>query len=191
MRFDLFPLPTRRNDEYRRATSVASRRTRSMPGRIGPGAGKASHQGFTLLEMTVVLTLVAILAAFAITGVQNQVRKVRRADAMQALMGVQLAQEQWRADHATYADTLGTGGLNLRERSEAGYYRLQLSADSGEAPRDAGFRYTVIAHAIGQQAADRACARIALVIDGARTLVRSGPAGSGPLSADSARCWPQ
>jgi type IV pilus assembly protein PilE len=149
---------------------------------------RGSARGFTLIESVVVMLLVAVLATFAVSGVQAQVRKARRADAMQALMLVQLAQEQWRADHTTYADTLGAGGLNLRDHSDAGHYRLRLSTGADGA---AAWRYTVTAQAIGPQAADRDCAHIALVVDGARTVVRSGPDAARPPEADGSHCWPR
>ena len=59
----------------------------------------------------VALLVVAILAAIAIPSYLDSLRKSRRADGIQALRSLQLAQERWRASNPTYgtlANVMGT-----------------------------------------------------------------------------------
>lgn len=72
--------------------------------------------GFTLLELMVVVTIVAILAAIAIPSFNEQARKSRRSEALQCLSDVQLRQEKWRSNHATYGS-----GTNIGVPSTANY----------------------------------------------------------------------
>lgn len=84
------------------------------------------QQGFTLIELMVVVAIVGILAAIAYPSYQDSVRKGRRSDALNALASVQLEQEKWRANHTTYTSTLGSGGLELSSTSPENYYSLSL-----------------------------------------------------------------
>ena len=59
--------------------------------------------GFTLIELMIVITVVAILAGLAITQYGKQVRKSKRAEAKQAIATLAMAQEKFRMNNATYA----------------------------------------------------------------------------------------
>lgn len=63
-----------------------------------------SNRGFTLIEVMVVSAIVVLLLSIAIPAYTEQMRKSRRSDALRALGDIQLTQERWRANHATYAD---------------------------------------------------------------------------------------
>ena len=54
--------------------------------------------GFTLLELMIVVAVIAILAIIAVPSYIEQVRKGKRAEAVQAIGDIQLRQERWRAD---------------------------------------------------------------------------------------------
>lgn len=71
------------------------------------------ERGFTLIELMVVLIIVGILGAIAIPSFYDQLRKSRRSDAIRCLGEIQLQEEKWRSNHATYADTdaVGTPGI--------------------------------------------------------------------------------
>jgi type IV pilus assembly protein PilE len=128
------------------------------------------RKGFTLLEMLVVVTIIAVLAALALPGYSAALQQGRRTDAIGALLRLQLAQERWRAQHAEYASLadLGLGGL-----SSDGHYRLQV-----EDANAAGYRATATPVAGGPQAHD-AC--------GVFAVNQDGP-DHGDGHAD-ARCW--
>lgn len=61
--------------------------------------------GFTLLELMIVVAVIAILAMLALSSYTEQIRKGKRAEAVQALGDIQLRQERWRSENPTYGDT--------------------------------------------------------------------------------------
>lgn len=64
------------------------------------------RQGFTLIEVMVVVTVIAILAAIAIPSYNNYLRKARRADAQAALTDIASRQQQYLMDARAYANSL-------------------------------------------------------------------------------------
>lgn len=125
-------------------------------------------KGFTLIELMVVVAIVAIIAAIAIPSYQSQVRKSRRADATSNLGDIQLRQERWRAERATYG-TLVELGLGATPVTTAGHYNLSMPALSGNCPNSSPViaaatsnSYILQAAAVGAQAADTACATMQL-----------------------------
>ena len=62
-----------------------------------------NRNGFTLVELLVVVVIIAILAAIAIPLYTNYLQRARRADAKTALEQVRAAQEMWRAEKGVYS----------------------------------------------------------------------------------------
>ncbi|VAW80032.1 hypothetical protein MNBD_GAMMA15-758 [hydrothermal vent metagenome] len=88
--------------------------------------------GFSLLELIIALSIVAILASISVPSYSSFVARSRRSDAMSALLQLQLAQQRWRASNREYADNLATlrwaDGL-----SPEGYYQIQIErSDAAE-----------------------------------------------------------
>ncbi|MBM5570296.1 MULTISPECIES: type IV pilin protein [Deefgea] len=125
-----------------------------------------THNGFTLIEMMIVVAIIGILAAIAIPNYQDYVRKSRRTDATIAISKVQQAQEKWRANNTSYSKILGTDELNLTSgattasmSSENGYYTLSIAKDgSGCTGNPDGTTYCIKATAVSgkSQTADKA-----------------------------------
>ena len=67
------------------------------------------QRGFTLLELLVVMVVVTILAAIAVSAYTEQVKKSRRTEAYNYVAQVQLQLERWRAENPTYCNTGATG----------------------------------------------------------------------------------
>jgi type IV pilus assembly protein PilE len=86
--------------------------------------------GFTLVELMIACSVIAILSAIALPSFAAQVQKSRRADAYEALAAVQHAQERHRSLNAQYAASLTE--LGLGEQSSGGHYALSLSDSHGQ-----------------------------------------------------------
>ena len=101
-------------------------------------------QGFTIIELMIVLVIVAILLALAYPSYVQYVRKGKRGDAQQALMNWAVNQEIWRSNHTSYATTgeLPVGNLD--------HYILQMSGNP------TATRYMLQAVAQNDQAKDKA-----------------------------------
>lgn len=138
------------------------------------------RSGFTLIEMLVVIAIGAVLAAIAYPSLAGSILKVRRGDALVALMQLQQAQERWRSNHTRYA-TLTELGTSTRTAN--GHYTLSISDASSSG-------YSARAVAAGAQASDADCAYLQLELNAGSTRYRSG-ATEQLTNADGAnrRCW--
>lgn len=101
------------------------------------------QQGFTLIELMIVVAVVAILAAIAIPSYLEQTRKGRRAEAVRAVGELQLAQERWRAENPSYGTMAQVGAPEA-----SSYYTFTV-------PNNAASTYTITATRAGAQATDR------------------------------------
>lgn len=102
--------------------------------------------GFTLIELMVVIAIVGILAAIAIPAFSEQMRKSRRSDALQGLGDIQLQQERWRSNHATYG---ATADLSL---PASDHYTFAVTAGSNTA---VGYVMTATPKSTSPQTGDR------------------------------------
>jgi type IV pilus assembly protein PilE len=127
-------------------------------------------RGFTLLELLVALALVGILATLAWPGYRDSQLRARRADGIEALLALQLAQEKFRGNCAFYAQTLGSestcssnataGTLKAAGISAQRHYELSIRTGSASA-----YGYTLTATPLGMQAEDRDCSPLELSVD--------------------------
>lgn len=83
--------------------------------------------GFTLLDVLIAVAIVAILASLALPNFHDALQRGRRVDAITSLLGVQVAQERWRANHPAYADL---ADLGWTADSTEGYYQLRMEQTS-------------------------------------------------------------
>lgn len=128
--------------------------------------------GFTLVELCVVLALAGLMAAVAWPSYLLHLQRGRRADAVTALLRVQLAQESHRAHHGSYAARLQALVGATAAVSSQGLYDIALSGG--------GDRYEAraVARAGSPAAGDAACGEL-------RLQVHDGLTDFAP----SARCW--
>ena len=121
--------------------------------------GIRCNQGFSLLELMIVVVVAAIIAAIAFPVYQEHVRKSRRAAATAALIDATSRQEQFFLDNKTYTTTLTAGGLNMNATTEDGNYILTVDAPSGACALDRC--YSMRATPQGVQAGDK-CGALAI-----------------------------
>lgn len=71
--------------------------------------------GFTLIELMIVVTVMAIIAAVAIPSYQQYNKRANRSQAQQLMLTIQNREEQYILDARAYSNILGsgTGGLNI------------------------------------------------------------------------------
>lgn len=67
------------------------------------------QQGFSLIELMIVVAIVGILAAIAYPSYQNYVLRSGRADGQAKLMEILQAQERFYSQNQTYTANLGVG----------------------------------------------------------------------------------
>ncbi len=116
--------------------------------------------GFTLVELMVVVTIIALLATFGYPAYIDQVRKSRRADAKTSLQALRVNQAKWRANHATYAASAASVSATGTTASNDEHYTLRIWAPSATA-----FRATAVPKVGSDQAKDK-CGTLVIDQDG-------------------------
>lgn len=134
-----------------------------------------TKQGFTLIEMMVVVVLIGILAAIAYPSYIEYITRSNRTEGMALLNDAAARQERYFAQNTVYiTDTDHISSLGLSATSTSGYYQLEVDKKEG----DGG--YTLTAKPQGSQATrDTIC--------GFLTLDAKGLKGSEKGNID--RCW--
>ncbi|MBK9683398.1 MAG: prepilin-type N-terminal cleavage/methylation domain-containing protein, partial [Betaproteobacteria bacterium] len=77
-----------------------------MKARSFAHARRETASGFTLVELMIAVVIVALLASIALPSFMDSIRKSRRSEAFAALAQVQQAQERWRSNGSSYAESL-------------------------------------------------------------------------------------
>jgi type IV pilus assembly protein PilE len=137
-------------------------------------------RGFTLIEMLVATAVTGVLSSVAYPSYTSTVHKVRRSDALVAMLQVQAAQERWRSNNATYGNL---AEIRQPAVSASGHYTLVVQALGDN-------RYELVATARGAQSSDAACRTLKLSVVGLNTVQASGPdANVGNGSDANRQCW--
>ena len=141
------------------------------------------QNGFTLIELMIVVAIVGILAAIAIPSYQESMRQSRRADGKAALMGLANAMERYFTVNNKYtsAGTVGTppntgvpaSTVYTVDSGTAQYYTITITAADASS-------YTLQAEPkTGSAQADDKCGNLTLTSTG----VKNQSAGT------LAECW--
>jgi len=76
-------------------------------------AGIKRHGGFTLVELSVVIVIIGILAAFAVPKFRKAVERSKAGEAFNYLSSVRASQERYFARESSYAENLGNLDINM------------------------------------------------------------------------------
>lgn len=137
--------------------------------------------GFTLIELLVVIAIVGILAAIAVPMFGEQVAKSRRSEAIATLTDLQLRQERWRSNHATYGTLDEVSGTTA-----AAFNAAQPNYDFSVAGNN-GTDVLITATPKAAQAGDR-CGNYLLRIDNNNDNAPAGMVDK-TTSTGVERCW--
>lgn len=139
-----------------------------------------SEKGFTLIELMIVTVVLAIILAIALPSYQDQIRKARRADVMDALTDCAAVQARNYSSRTpqTYldADDLEDEGLCNELVSKEGYYTFDVE-DQAACTAGANrwcFTLTAVAAAGSTQAADEQCTTWTIDYRGRKTAEDAG-----------------
>ena len=72
-----------------------------------------SQRGFSLIELMIVVTVIAILGTLAVSSYRQYVLRANRAEAWSALLQVQTGEEKYYMQNTTYTADLTPTGLGL------------------------------------------------------------------------------
>lgn len=133
------------------------------------------QQGFTLIEVMIVVLIIGVLAAIAYPNYSEYVKRGNRSEGQAFLNDVSARQERYFSQNNAYVTSdadVGKLALKNGNTSETGKYELALS----KVDDDGGYTLTA-----NQQFDDTKCGNLTLNARGVR-----GSSGSGMSTAD---CW--
>ncbi len=155
-------------------------------------AMKHHRQGFTLVELMIVVSIVGLLAAIALPSYRNHVLRTNRTVAKAALVDLVSRQESYYVDRKIYAIATTDVGLQqylsrdtstTASQTSESLYRLSIAAlgtstcpASGSATPSG---YTLMATPVGSQTGDIGCGTLCLTSTG----IKLSSAGN------AASCW--
>jgi type IV pilus assembly protein PilE len=138
------------------------------------------QQGFSLIELMIVVAIIGILAAIAYPSYQNYVLRSGRADGQAKLMEILQAQERFYSQNQAYVTNLGVGGLAYGVATDAVVtsderrYNISAAACGGSTIARC---VTLTATRLGPQLQDNECGNLTLDSRGTK----------GATNVD--RCW--
>lgn len=119
---------------------------------------RMSRNGFTLIEVMIVVAIVGILAAVALPAYQKYVREARRAEAAAGLLELQALQEKWRLNNPAYAALASLAGAPTNQ-----YYDFTVGNTSATT-----YTLTATAKTGTSQASDTGCTALTLTQAGVK-----------------------
>lgn len=102
----------------------------------------AEQSGFSLVELLIVATIIAILGTLAYPSFSAYFLKNQRLAAQKSLYALQLQQEEWRLSHAQYATDISDLAPHLADHTHysfsiteasSSHYQLTATVKSGSA----------------------------------------------------------
>jgi type IV pilus assembly protein PilE len=142
------------------------------------------QRGFTLIELMIAVAIMTLLLAIALPAYQESTRKARRADGVAGLTRLQLAQERFRANNASYAASVPALPGSQAAFSAERHYSLTIDAANAT-----GYTMTASAQADSPQFGDLKCRGLRVTMAAGNLAYSSVDAGGGVDISNANRCW--
>ena len=140
-----------------------------------PPSSRVAIGGFTLIELMIVVTVIAILAALALPSYQQYIRQARRMDGIADLLELQNTVEKCRVNQVTYGSC--TTVVNPYNDPNDPRYNVYYAFTMPEATTSA-YTFTATANTGFSQERDEGCSVLRLHEDGEKYPPPS-----------SSKCW--
>jgi type IV pilus assembly protein PilE len=132
-----------------------------------------NRKKFSLLELLIAIAILGMLATIGLRNYSSYLKRSRRTDAINTLLGMSLAEERYRSNHSQYGTLAQVwGGVTT---SSDGYYTLRIRNVSAT-------HYTLTAMAQGAQANDS--------IDGTSCTTLTLSVANNVVTKSPSVCWP-
>jgi prepilin-type N-terminal cleavage/methylation domain-containing protein len=89
-------------------------------------------RGFTLVELMVVVSIVAVLAAIAIASLRRYIFSSKVVEANGMIQSIRVAQESWKGTHGSYLDVSGPNLTSYFPDNAPGMNRRSFYTGSGD-----------------------------------------------------------
>lgn len=142
------------------------------------------REGFSLIELMVVVAVAGILAAIAYPAYTSWVQRSRRADAMAVLTAIVQAQERYRSNNSAYAPDVDT--LNVNVSAIAPNYDISIAGVDNPPTLTSGYVVTATVKTSGLQKNDTNCATMSVQLLGALLQYLASDAANNDTRST---CW--
>ncbi|HLD84370.1 MAG TPA: type IV pilin protein [Coxiellaceae bacterium] len=123
--------------------------------------------GFSITEILIVLVIMSILVLLFMPSFDTYTLRANRSDGIKTLMAIQLAEEKYRINHATYG---ALADVWTGTASYENYYTMAVTVNTATA-------YTITATATGTQTGDTECTTLTVSYS------------NGTTTKSPANCW--
>ncbi len=97
----------------------------------GPIGARGRMQGFSLIEVMIVVVIVGILASVAYPAYQESGRRAKRSEARAHLLDAAARLERFYSDNNQYTADMTTAGANIDTVTENGHYTIAVDSVVG------------------------------------------------------------